>query len=153
MRMHMIWSISQLRTNTTSQGVEVTLLDANHCPGAVQILFRLPLASGGAAGAEKENGANTSKATTNMMTKKRPVRPWEGGAAKGASGGGAGLFKTILHTGDCRASPGMVAAAVAWLRGLREREGGGAGGASSLSLVDTLLLDTTYCDPKVCVCW
>ncbi|PSC70071.1 DNA ligase [Micractinium conductrix] len=32
----------QLDTPTTIQGVEVTLVDANHCPGAVQFLFRLP---------------------------------------------------------------------------------------------------------------
>ncbi|KAL4435464.1 hypothetical protein ABPG77_006226 [Micractinium sp. CCAP 211/92] len=31
-----------LDTPTVIQGVEVTLVDANHCPGAVQFLFRLP---------------------------------------------------------------------------------------------------------------
>ena len=30
-----------LDTPITIQGVEVTLVDANHCPGAVQFLFRL----------------------------------------------------------------------------------------------------------------
>ena len=31
-----------LDTPTTIQGVDVTLVTANHCPGAVQLLFRLP---------------------------------------------------------------------------------------------------------------
>ncbi|KAM3569480.1 hypothetical protein VYU27_008425 [Nannochloropsis oceanica] len=73
---------------TTIEGVEVTLLDANHCPGAVMLVFHLKRAN-----------------------------------------------KTILHTGDFRASDGLRARMTAWLRA-RGRK------------IDTVYLDTTYCNHK-----
>eukprot|EP00897_Mesotaenium_endlicherianum_P004659 jgi/Mesen1/4220/ME000219S03352 len=69
-------------------GVEVTFIPANHCPGAALILFRL-------------------------------------------RGGGAGGGRTILHTGDFRACAAMQA--YPHLRGAR---------------IDSLYLDTTYCNPR-----
>ena len=77
-----------LNQPTLIEGVEVTLLDANHCPGAVMFLFHLP----------REN-------------------------------------KTILHTGDFRASQQLIASTLKWLE-KRERK------------VHTVYLDTTYLNER-----
>lgn len=179
------------------------MLDANHCPGAVQFLFRIPLSDddgdgggdGGAKAAQAVGVNDTNSSSTNKN--KRPLRPWEARQAQedtGISGGGGGgvrtsgngitststsdcsnkgrcsisgtstvsdgsskkgkgrggdewstRFRTILHTGDCRAGPEMVEGTVAWLKGLK---GSGKGGGGPL--VDVVYLDTTYCDAKVC---
>lgn len=75
--------VLNLEETTRIEGVDVTAVDANHCPGAVMLFFCLP------------NG------------------------------------KTILHTGDFRASPAMESYPVFWN-----------------SDVHTIYLDTTYCNPR-----
>jgi hypothetical protein len=153
-------------------------LDANHCPGAVQFLFRIPRSSSSITGDDSSNN------------KTRPLRPWEAPTSSSSSSSSndslrhqyhyqrppppppppapaaaSSAFRgttVVLHTGDCRASPEMVAGAVAWLRGLGQGgqggggEGGGKGGGTGGALVDVVYLDTTYCDPRVrfwCWCW
>lgn len=39
--------VLQLGQPTVVEGVTVTAIDANHCPGAVMLLFEVPKASGG----------------------------------------------------------------------------------------------------------
>ena len=74
-------------TPTEIHGARVTLMDANHCPGAVLLLFEL------------SNG------------------------------------RSVLHTGDFRYEPSMLSHPAL----LRARAAGS---------LDTLYLDTTYCDPR-----
>ena len=84
------------------EGVSVTFVDANHCPGAVMIIFDdIPNGSG--------NGSGASVATS-----------YQNGP--------------VLATGDCRFHSGMLNCPL--LQALSAKK-------------PAVMLDTTYCDPKV----
>jgi hypothetical protein len=80
--------------------VEVTMTDANHCPGSVLILFQFP----------------------------------------NSTGGGGGVVKSVLHTGDFRFCSQMLESS----RMLRQLASDPARNSKQL----VVYLDTTYCDPS-----
>ncbi|KAL4444185.1 hypothetical protein ABPG75_011922 [Micractinium tetrahymenae] len=119
-------------------GVEVTLIDANHCPGAVMLLFKIP--TPGAASMAAGGSATDGKPAPQLTPAKRPATDAAGTAAGAAAAATAAWaapaaaacsHTTVLHTGDFRWQPGM--ARHPSLAGRR---------------IDCLMLDTTYCQPK-----
>lgn len=72
--------------------VEITPIDANHCPGAVMLLFKIP-SPNCAPGAQPPAAAGAAGAA----------------AAGAAAPGAAPAFTTVLHTGDFRWHAGMAA--------------------------------------------
>lgn len=110
---------------TVVQGVELTLLDANHCPGAVMFVFRL---KDGRVYLHVGIGSHTSLPLSVCVTRNPPLC--------------SSLEYHMLHThtGDFRWHTGMTLEPV-----LRQYA---AGAAESTKRIHTLYLDTTYCNPK-----
>lgn len=98
--------------------VEVTPIDANHCPGAAMLLFKIP--APGCAGAASGGKPDVQGAVRHSAA-----------AGSGVALGTDAPCTTVLHTGDFRWHAGM--ARHPSLAGLR---------------IDCLMLDTTYCQPR-----
>ena len=103
------------------EGVSVRFVDANHCPGAVMIVF---------------DGIQKRKSSRDDVSRSHP--DGVGGGSHGVGGGSDRREETeetdaVLATGDFRFHAGMTSCPI--LRGVAAKR-------------PAVMLDTTYCDPK-----
>ncbi|KPJ11568.1 DNA cross-link repair 1A protein [Papilio machaon] len=113
------------------EGIDVTAVDANHCPGAIMLVFTLP---------NGKNLLHTGDFRASPYMESYPVF-WNKDMHTiylDTTCPGAIMLvftlpngKNLLHTGDFRASPYMESYPVFWNKDMH-----------------TIYLDTTYCNPR-----
>ena len=110
---------------------DVTFLDANHCPGAALLLFKIRKRNGTEGSGRKLVQVSNSQTLGQMQGRDRKGGEEEDEGEKEGGGEGVEYSKIFLHTGDMRYHPRMQQYPA--LRNIR---------------IDKIFLDTTYAHPK-----
>jgi hypothetical protein len=133
------FQVLPLNKRVTVDGVGVTLVDANHCPGAVMFIFDLPVSSEGTPPPDRSRNAFSAlqgaraSSPSPMQQGPAPCAAAPCGAPPVTVADELSQRRIIVHTGDFRFHPLMLE-----VEALRRVQG----------RVHVLHLDTTYCDPN-----